>query len=1276
MYNIWGKIKYVDEKNVCQGFVSGGWYIPYFKQVDSSSSTSRWSKVPYDIDPENEGYYSFDLEDYYILTSEGSYRKGADRIYLPFFWNKNDNTDKSLSSVGLTHIGFIDHIIRAGEEDAEINLSLVPVKAPTVSYTFPGVSVNTNTEIRMSETSSLPDYTVTPDGCGKKFTTEIKQLSSHNGLEIFKNFKLKQAIYSWGDDAEVVVDKTGPGSTSSKHKYTKPGIYTIKTTVKTGLDASFDFKEQEIKVSYSAPVVDFSTHSDFNFKGNEVVKLTNNTKNNPDNRETLYTYTWEISDATLNGTDASVIYKNKQYDFIPEHSFKSPGIKSIKLTCNWNDGFENRTTTKSKNITISRFNSPSLNFSITSDTEVKGNNEVLYINESVRDSDDARTSVEYLYTWTIYDMTLNGEESNYVVTLVNSNETPVYTYKSPGTKTVKLVCSYNDGFEDKTAESIKTFVLTEFDVTPNFQWDSICKNRNELVTFSNKTSGDVSEIKSYVWDVEDSWEPSTDLLYTFLNTEESKFGEGSSDNTKKIVNNKTYTTENIKTNFHSEIEKNITLTVTYFTGWEEKQKSITKIYKPSHMETSSILHCSNKNPIGRKEEVIFSNKFNDPDNLQYYYNIKIEDFYSECNIDNSLGIVVDNTKEYLGINKSSVTKHKFQNTETNNVTMRVFYDNGWGRTFIDYTNSVKPGVFKSPSIDFTWDKNEISSRHINVIFNDTSDDDNSLIIRVSWIINDSFDLYNPDNEKYGIEETENIAKYLDVSKTYKPEHKFQSNKPHVVEYTIVYDDGFCEQELSKVKTLNTVDAVVVVPMFNIYQNSVIVDKCAPKLSFDIVNATEYANIVETKFILNDINALTNEDNIVELIGNSVKYMWKYATKKPESIDPNFNELMKTVIMNIRYDNGWTDVNTVSLEKQYKADINNVTNLNIKYLNDEWNNSLEIYGKETVTLFKEYDSIYEFETLSEWIIEDEIFNSDILKHRFKSSGNKEIELELSFNDGYDNIYDVYASLDLEVKTYLQPDLDFIWEGNNISIGDKVSFRSISTNKSRPYSKIDLIKVDYYNDGTFNKLDIDGDGIPEVEEYDVNKQWWNIFENGPSEFDIRVVGYWNDGFEEKTVEIIKVIVLLNVPPSVELEVTNISNSKYRLILVTDIESSDNLLYKYDLYIKTPIVEIDECRDLNDSSSSLPVCASTSEFGHEYYKIYETEWTPINEKWISVATGGKYKVVGYVKNDGGEANDEKYFEIEIKSGNPTYINCSKQCITGIIKKYTYKTLGENTW
>lgn len=1273
MYNIWGKIKYVDDKNVCQGYATGGWYIPYFKQIDSSSSTSRWSKMPYDIDPENEGYYSFDLEDYYILTSEGSYRKGTDRIYLPFFWNKNDNSDINLGSVGLTHIGFIDHIIRAGEEDAEINMSLVPVKSPTVTYTFPAVNVNTNTDIKMSETSSLPDYTVTPDGCGKKFTTELKQLSKYNGLDIFKNFKLKQTVYSWGDNSEIIVDKTGNGSTSSLHKYTKPGMYTIKTTVKTGLDASYDSKELQIMVAYNVPIVDFSINSEFNFKGNEKVTFVNLTKNNPDNRESLYTYTWEISDTTLTGTDSSVKHLNKQYDFIPEYNFKSPGTKTIKLTCNWNDGFENKTVVKSKNITISRFNVPTLSFNITSDIEIKGNNLIKYHNTTKKDIDDKR-NLEYLYTWTMFDKTLASEESNYVVTLVNINEIPTYTYKSPGSKTVKLVCSFNDGFEEKTAEFTKTFILNEFDIVPNFNWDFICKNRNEQVSFSNSTTGDISKIRSYLWNVEDSWEKTTDILYTFLNTEESKFGEGSLDNTKKIVNNKTYTTEHIKTNFHSEIEKNIQLTIKYFTGWEEKQKNILKIYKPSHLTTSSTLNASNKTPVGRKEEVTFTNKYNDPNDLQYYYDLKIDDFYSICNIDNSSNIILNNNKEYLKVNIKSAIKHKFQNTENNNVLMRVYYDNGWGRTYIDYTNVIKPIVFTSPIIDFDWDKSVISNRNIDVIFKDISKDVNSLIIRASWIINDSFDLYNPDNINYGIEETDNTSRHIDVNKSYKPTHKFQSNKKHNIEYSVIYDDGFCERELKKVKVLETIDNIVVVPMFSVYQNSILVDTFIPKISFNVVNSTEYSNIVETKFTLNDIDALSNKDNFVELIGNNVEHIWKYATRKPKCIDSGFVELMKSIKMNIRYDNGWTDNNNVNLEKKYKADTNEVNDLSIKYLNKDWDNSLDIYGKETVEFYSEFKELYDYENIIEWFIEDSVYDDIVLDYNFKSSGNKEVKLTLSFDDGYDNIYYVNSSINLEIKTYLQPDLDFVWEGSDISIGDKVSFRSTNLNVNRPYSKINSIKIDYYNDGVFDEFDIDGDGIVEAEEYEVNKQWWNIFEDRALEFDIKLVGYWNDGFEDRVVEVVRSIVLLDVPPNISLEVINISNNKYKMTISTD--NGVDLLYKFDLYIKTPIVEIDECRDISDIGSSLPVCSSISDFGTEYYKIYETIWDYDNERWISVATGGKYKVIGYVKNNSGEVSAEKYFDIEIKAGNPTYINCSRQCITGIIKKYKYKTSGENVW
>ena len=47
--------------------------------------------------------------------------------------------------------------------------------------------------------------------------------------------------------------------------------------------------------------------------------------------------------------------------------------------------------------------------------------------------------------------------------------------------------------------------------------------------------------------------------------------------------------------------------------------------------------------------------------------------------------------------------------------------------------------------------------------------------------------------------------------------------------------------------------------------------------------------------------------------------------------------------------------------------------------------------------------------------------------------------------------------------------------------------------------------------------------------------------------------------------------------------------------------------------------------------------------------------------------------IKNENVEMYLEKYYEIE--EGFKTIINCSKKCIAGVVKKYTYSIEGEDT-
>jgi len=1153
---------------------------------------------------------------------------------------------------------------------------LAPIKKPKVTFSFPNVTLTTNTNVRMSETSTFNEYTFTPNGCGTTYSTEIKQLNSYNGLEIFKNFKLIEALYDWGDGGLVKVDKSGNGTTSSTHQFSKPGKYTISTLVKTGMTDIYEKKELEVTVKYNEPKPDFTWSSDYAFKGQEKVTLTNKTTNNPDGREDLYSYTWEIYD----DADNPVRYTGKQFDFSPEYNFKTPGKKQIKLICQWNDGFEDKVVENVKELEIKTFTTPELDFSWDSLIEVKGNNPIDYHNLSVRDSDDKR-SLEYMYDWIIYDSTLDGDESNFEVNSVDVDYEPSYVYKSPGKKQIKLICYWNDGFEDKVVEKVKEFTLEEFSITTDFIWDKICKDRAENVSFTNKTTGDVEKIQEYLWDVEDSYPASTKDFYVFKLNETSRFGEGSPDNSKEVINNKQFSTENIVTNFHSEKEKNIKLTVTYFTGWENKQNIKEKKYTPNHHTISSKLVASTTKPKGRKDVVEFSNEYVDTNDLLYYYDLIISDFYSKCNIDNTTGNIQDNSITYNKVNIDDFISHAFQNSESNDVQMKTYYDNGWGRAYITSSTKITPVLYKEPTVDFSWTPEVATSRNEGITFSGIYTDIDNSIINCTWTISDEFDLNNPNNPKYGIEITNNDTKYVDVNKEYSPVHQFQSNKDHNITLLVKYDDGFCEKQKEIIKTIITKDIVKVKPSFKLVYNDKEISEIIPLVGIKMVNTTESDDIVDIRWQLNDRSYYSDNDVIVNLSDDSPEYIWQNATRIPLCIGSS-QEKFKTVKMILTYDNGWTDVSEVEVSRDYLASTNEVKDVVISYKNLDYDNATDVYGSERVHFWSTYKMTYpELVEYSEWTVENAehlieyvIESDEDFIYQFKSVGEKEVFLDLYFEDGYGNEYSVSKSIKLSVSELLEPDLDFVWEGSDIVVGSNVKFRSINSNSSRPYASISELRIDYYVDGEYDKFDIDGDGIDESDILEVNKVWWHIFDRSEKPTRIKLVGKWNNGFEDRFIEVIKELDIISMPPQCTLVVNHISNRKYQMII--EHEKSSGLEYKFEIYVKTPIVSTEPCRDMNDLESDLPICSYDTPFGSEYYMIYETDWIDTNETWVSIASSGKFKGIGYVRNDSGESSDEEYFEIEKVKENATVIQCSRQCITGIIKKYTYASTGETKW
>ena len=91
MYSIFG---YLKDKN-CNP-IANARVMPYFKKVDSGSSTSKWSSSPYYTD--SQGYYTFDIEDLQLLGVTGAYKKGTDKVYIAISYNSNNINEQNKRS--------------------------------------------------------------------------------------------------------------------------------------------------------------------------------------------------------------------------------------------------------------------------------------------------------------------------------------------------------------------------------------------------------------------------------------------------------------------------------------------------------------------------------------------------------------------------------------------------------------------------------------------------------------------------------------------------------------------------------------------------------------------------------------------------------------------------------------------------------------------------------------------------------------------------------------------------------------------------------------------------------------------------------------------------------------------------------------------------------------------------------------------------------------------------------------------------------------------------
>lgn len=616
-YTVYG---YIKDKN-CSPIIGANVY-PYFKKIDSGSPDSKWSDTPYTTD--GDGYYSFNLGDNALLGSEASFKKGTDKIYISVVSDGED-----LVSLTMSSCLFISHTTTSNDSN-ELNLDAIERRSPIIdSYTFPNAT-RTNTQYSMSE-SSYADTSWTSDGC---YGTLISEKFTYDSIDIFDGHQLIDTIYSWDETS----DRSIQNNSNDQYSFSVAGIYNLKIEVFEKWNTS-TFVESQVTIKYNIPDTDFfwtpiktNSWQGDRLKGQEEITFHNNTFDIDGRYSTEYTYEWTINDKNQDGSDNSVVYSSKDFNYTPTHKFQSKGIKNITLKCYWNDGF--------------------------------------------------------------------------------------------------------DDLVETISHSLEIF---PFDIVVDFSWTpEVPQNRGQNVSFNpDISSGDTDRIEKYDWTIEDMYPKTVSGKYTFLDSEQSIFGDGSVDNNIDVDNTTEFTdTKYPEIHFHNSEQKDAVLVITYSNGWVSDAKQLLKniTFEEYHLDADITL--SKQIAESRLDEISISNSTIDTLNLQYYVDWKINDYFSKYNpLNSQYGLdILDNTIEINGNPPGDAVLHQFQSNVNHNIDLKIYYDNGW--QMVNDSESSIIGTSKySLSSDFETSPIPIDNGFKGknpVTYINSTQDQRSLSISVSW----------------------------------------------------------------------------------------------------------------------------------------------------------------------------------------------------------------------------------------------------------------------------------------------------------------------------------------------------------------------------------------------------------------------------------------------------------------------------------------------------------------------------------------------------------------
>ena len=460
-------------------------------------------------------------------------------------------------------------------------------------------------------------------------------------------------------------------------------------------------------------------------------------------------------------------------------------------------------------------------------SKIKGQEEITFHNDST--DLDNRTSDEdfwgdevYTYKWEIEDANQDDSDNTETVEGAKHPDEPTHKFQREGTYDITLTMYWNDGFDDYEKSITKQISIYPFTIVPEFHWSEEVHNRGQAIEFDPfDTTGDTGQISQYDWVIDDNYAgPDTDAgLYTFDSAETSVFDEGSSDNTQSVDN--TYDIVDVEkpvVHFHSVIDKDAALTMTYSDGWKDVTNGITHVVGCAKYDIVISFEIDDVDPQGRWIDVTATNTSaeytQDEVDIGYTIDWELTDYYSECNLDNpEPGEVTDNSDTAMDVAKDETIVHAWQNTDENEVKLRIRYDDGYQMQTKELVHTVTPIVFIDPVPDISWTPETPQGRDIEVTVSNVTDYDNDRCRDVDWVLHDKYSACNLDNENPG-EETDNTVTLDRKAYDYEPLHKWQNVESNDIDMTYWFDDGYCERSVSKTEVITPIVFADPDPLFS------------------------------------------------------------------------------------------------------------------------------------------------------------------------------------------------------------------------------------------------------------------------------------------------------------------------------------------------------------------------------------------------------------------------------------------------------------------------------